>query len=65
MEIFVGIIVWLVLIIIAEILIRKKNRNGYHWGISMLLFAPLTVLVLLALPTLKSEEEIEAERNLK
>jgi hypothetical protein len=50
------LVIWIVLAIIGAIVASNKGRSGVGWFFLCLLLTPLTILVLLALPTLKATE---------
>ena len=56
MEVFVIILCWIVVPIVAAIVASNKGRSGAGWFFLCLSLTPLAILVLLALPTLKPPE---------
>jgi hypothetical protein len=50
------LVVWIVVAIVGAIVAGNKGRSGVGWFFICLLLTPLAVLILLALPTLKSPE---------
>src|SRR4051812_6789613 len=48
------LIVWIVVAIVGAIVASNKGRSGVGWFFLCLLLTPLAILILLALPTLKS-----------
>ena len=56
MEVFIIILCWIVVPIVAAIVASNKGRSGAGWFFLCLLLTPLAILVLLALPTLKPPE---------
>lgn len=58
-------VVWLVLVVVTGVVASNKGRSVGGWVLLAVLVAPITLLILLALPSLKTpvQEEILAEQR--
>lgn len=51
-------VAWVVLAFVVGIIAEKKRRSAVGWTVLALLFTPIVLLVVLALPSAASREQL-------